>query len=56
MRVLKDIEKELSRVKTEKEKATGEDLAFLKGYELACVEMKCLIESRKEGIDKSNKV
>lgn len=56
MNILKDIEKELARVKAEKEKASGEDLAFLKGYELACVEIKCLIESRKEGIDKSNKV
>lgn len=48
MNILKDIEKELVRVKAEKEKAIGEDLAFLKGYELACVEIKCLIESRKE--------
>lgn len=47
MSVLKDIEKELARVKRQKEKATGEDLAFLRGYELACVEIKCLIESNK---------
>lgn len=47
MSVLKDIEKELARVKRQKEKTTGEDLAFLKGYELACVEIKCLIERSK---------
>lgn len=48
MSVLKDIEKELARVKEQKKRTTGEDLAFLKGYELACVEIKCLIESGKE--------
>lgn len=48
MSVLKDIKKELARVKRQKGKVTGNDLAFLKGYELACVEIKCLIESGKE--------
>ena len=47
MSVLKDIEKELARVKRQKEKTTGEDLAFFFFFELACVEIKCLIESSK---------
>ena len=50
--IIKDIEKELKNVRKQKKQATGEDLAFLKGYELACVEIKCLLETKAEELER----